>query len=1146
MDSNNVASKRPSKKRRKSAEEHPEEVQGAGMQRQHVEAKSDAVDGGDQDAKPRKKKKRKTAQNADAAPATVTMETHGSRSAAAADDAEDVAIRSKEEKRQRRRANKARNAREAAEATEAPTNEDAVGNEAARETVVDMEDMEVTQLPTETTPIKQERPKSPNGIEWGRQEVRQMLKRKQMEELVLSGRARWHKLPNDKWSIRYYQPGEAPAPAELSPEQKRRHASIKQEIATYEHTLQASGEQERKRRRDAEKENTAPVESDAVAGAVNDEVEVHTAMDVSPVGKPKSRRKKRRRSGTSEAPVAGAVSSQPEHSPEELLLAPGASDEQHKESASHTTSRKRKSRRSADQDAADGAEISRDTGESSHAARPMTSNKKEHRLRTKSKRVAEAQIASDIPQHSDQTSHVQDSAEPAGQGSPEQPAEPDDAPAVLSPGADNKYASTSSRKSASAERVETWLDSHDKAAPADLHVAGNGDEGERESAVELPKPRKRRKRSSNAVDEQAAYKPQPDPESHNEHEANGEPVQEVRKPKRTKTRRVSTEKYLGQSLAGSLQLAVPETTTGTFTAQEQEISDRIFDEVLQRNNHSEAELKAMIKDWRNAGIFKMEIEAALPNRKKDQVRKFCQRRYHAHERGPWTSEQDQALMEAHAKYPGKWSQIADLVDRFSTDCKDRWTNHLQPGDNRELGPWNQAEEDALVNAVEECITKIKKSRRKDKTLSNKREDLEALVDWNTVAEMLGGKRVAGRCREKYQKLMARLTKTGSLSQELPASQLQDELNDAAPKSASNKSRSKIAANTLKSFEIGDYYDAFVEVHTAVKDHTAQYHDEQMLLWSIVAQNHPASRFNVSYLGASLRRVAIEKALNDWEIDSKKTRRKLDEAPSIPASALLLAKWVEKRSGHKMDTLPRKYMPELIGKTKEEIRQFKKQQQERRRAKKLKANEKKSKDYVASSDENEEAPLATKATREQRAARRSVVLSDDGKASDAASDVGIPDAEAEEETASRKRDEDDSNEDEDGEQPEVDESDQDEGQSPKAAHEVSDTELDSTHEKVFAASQAARPTQGTQEVLETQPEAALTDDGEASKSLAARAFRSPDNDMVVSSVNSRVSNSPSLSPADFLQRCRDAGRSQHGEYTSKNRKTYGRQSGGRQR
>ena len=47
-------------------------------------------------------------------------------------------------------------------------------------------------------------------FEIARRDLQKWLKRKQMQEAVLENRARWVHMPNNRWGIKFYKPGEAP------------------------------------------------------------------------------------------------------------------------------------------------------------------------------------------------------------------------------------------------------------------------------------------------------------------------------------------------------------------------------------------------------------------------------------------------------------------------------------------------------------------------------------------------------------------------------------------------------------------------------------------------------------------------------------------------------------------------------------------------------------------------------------------------------------------------------------------------------------------------------------------------------------------------------------------------------------------------
>lgn len=409
--------------------------------------------------------------------------------------------------------------------------------------------------------------------------------------------------------------------------------------------------------------------------------------------------------------------------------------------------------------------------------------------------------------------------------------------------------------------------------------------------------------------------------------AGSDPDRKKAKPPNTNKKGATTEYWRSNA---------PTVTSGAFTAVEKDIADHIWEDVSRKHNLSDAEMRAMVKDWRNAGLFKMELEAALPNRTRAQLRKFAQRRWHSYERGPWIAEQDEALRTAHARLGDQWAKISDLVDRSAADCKDRWRKHLQY-DDRAIGPWSQQEEDALRSAVAECTAKIKESYPDDKTSVHSQDPLDTMVAWKTVSEKLDGRRSSKQCREKYEKLKMREQKSGKASPRY--------------KSPGEDSRNmQTARKTVENFELGDYYDVLTEIHTSFPTHDVHFADETNVLWSIIAQSNPASRFNVVANGSALRRAAMQRATEQWSQDSKKLCRKLERTRSVPAKALLLAKWVEKCiAGRRPEALPRKFMPELIGKTKDELAEVK-------RARQVKygrpTREAMSKDFVVSDSDDE--------------------------------------------------------------------------------------------------------------------------------------------------------------------------------------------------
>lgn len=519
-------------------------------------------------------------------------------------------------------------------------------------------------------------------------------------------------------------------------------------------------------------------------------------------------------------------------------------------------------------------------------------------------------------------------------------------------------------------------------------------------------------------------------------------------------------------------------------------------QVQKRLNLSDAELKRQIQQWRTAGYFKAELELALPNRSKDQIRKFAQRRYHPYERGAWTADQDAALRDAHARWPDQWTKICELVGRSAADCKDRWLKQLQFGDSRATGPWSQKEENKLLEVVEECIETIKTEKHEDKVMLNDPERLESMISWRVVSDKVAGGRSAKQCREKYAKIKTRHRKED----------VQESTKASVKKSSEDEiKKHKQAKKALESFEIGDYYDVFVEVHTAFTDHSAEFHDERNVLWSIVAQKNPASRFNVVWIGGTLRRLAIEKALTEWPINSKKIKRKIDQAQAIPAKAFQLAKLVEKRCAGDTESLPRTFKPELVGKTAAELAMIKMGNKKERATKK----EELSKELVSASeeDEDEDEDVVQKSpptVKRQQKRKKEPTLSEEEEGED----PEVPET-SENELASSRRES----------RPEASQPSE-----PEQDEDVTDNEPNEAEDENQADDNA------TEAIPETQVE-----EPKPKRSRRPRVPKHDDEDVLVSSISSRIGpeaqGSPSLSPEAFLQRCKTAGRRQHEDYVA---------------
>lgn len=628
-------------------------------------------------------------------------------------------------------------------------------------------------------------------------------------------------------------------------------------------------------------------------------------------------------------------------------------------------------------------------------------------------------------------------------------------------------------------------------------------------------------------------------------------------PKKKPKRKSALSKSVTQDGAAARpRKRAPATSTGPLTAEEKATADRIFEETLTRCNLTKAELSAKIQNYREAGEFRTELEDALPDRSRDALRKFAQRRYHQCERGPWTSEQDAALRDAHAKWPGRWTEISKLVDRTADDCRDRWNKVLS---KHTIGPWSTEEESALMKSVQGAIDKIKKEYRKDQALLNDQSRLEALVSWTRIAEDLGGQRSMKQCREKYHKLQTRKTRPDS------AVGMQDghtghtaavSGNSREDPDTTARTKMRDAIRHLNNFELGDYYDVFVEIHRTFPDHSVHFSSDD-IIWSMVPWKNPGSRFSMAYYGGALRKAAFENAIRTWPNDSKKIRRKLEQAETVPAKALALANIIKKKVGaEKLDDLPRTYEPELVGKTSEEILQIKRERKTARRTKAADDQAKAqglSKDMVSDSEAEDDA-------REEPAEQSADDAEDDvedesadnaEKRTEAAEeekvDVSADDAEgdseehADEHSEAAEKDPEDSQED----AQETDPVKREVSATPAAVseHEREDPETDSASESCGEEeSSASSSGRGITDIKqeEGQDESAEDDESmddevipetqpETTRTPTVRAERSAD------TPKSSLKKNSKLSPEDFMQRCSDSSKRKKSAFTPINKR-----------
>lgn len=312
---------------------------------------------------------------------------------------------------------------------------------------------------------------------------------------------------------------------------------------------------------------------------------------------------------------------------------------------------------------------------------------------------------------------------------------------------------------------------------------------------------------------------------------------------------------------------------GRFNDEEIQLADAIFESRRKEERKTDVEMRASIEDWTSVVDFKVELEAALPNRTKTAIRRFCKRHFSTRHSGEWSKEEDRDLLEAYKRYPDAWHEIGDVVNRGADNCRSRYKNHLQMGDKKQTGPWSHDEETRFVASVDECLEAIRGKIGSD---GDKADDM---INFGVVSQKIRN-RSHQRCRAKWQQLRAR----GAL-------EFDDEghvsltAHDSVPveRAHEESKNSRRLAERIDTLKDGDFHDLLTEIHTTFPDHAEQWRNETTV-WAKIARANPKSAFALAGLRPAAYRAARDKFDPKGKIGKKKT---------IAATAALLALAIEK-------------------------------------------------------------------------------------------------------------------------------------------------------------------------------------------------------------------------------------------------------------
>jgi hypothetical protein len=213
----------------------------------------------------------------------------------------------------------------------------------------------------------------------------------------------------------------------------------------------------------------------------------------------------------------------------------------------------------------------------------------------------------------------------------------------------------------------------------------------------------------------------------------------------------------------------PTATPGRLPKDDVEAISDAIENYRDMHDMTDYEINAMVQESA-AGEGKYlwkDVYHLVPNIPKQKILNTARRKFHNFEgRGSWTKEQDEELREFHEMYPGKWTKIGQVINRFPEDCRDRWRNYLVCGDKLRKDVWDKDEEDRLKTAVKESLDEIRDLQKHDKASREKPE--ETLINWALISEAMGNTRSRLQCANKWRLLKERQDSSDSEDEHLDA------------------------------------------------------------------------------------------------------------------------------------------------------------------------------------------------------------------------------------------------------------------------------------------------------------------------------------------------------------------------------------------
>ncbi|KAJ5188755.1 hypothetical protein N7491_005076 [Penicillium cf. griseofulvum] len=179
-----------------------------------------------------------------------------------------------------------------------------------------------------------------------------------------------------------------------------------------------------------------------------------------------------------------------------------------------------------------------------------------------------------------------------------------------------------------------------------------------------------------------------------------------------------------------------------------------FDEMVQHSERGAHGEFPVSSDIISKGDFWDEIYALVPDRDRRSVYRFMRRHFQASAQRAhdWSKEQDDELIELHAKHGPKWTYIGRLIGRSDDDVTQRWKNKLEHQGTMNTGAWSEEETKIFLDAMESAWLTIKPMLANNAGKDMYQMD-EGLIIWGNISKAMGHRRSRQQCADKWRKIV---------------------------------------------------------------------------------------------------------------------------------------------------------------------------------------------------------------------------------------------------------------------------------------------------------------------------------------------------------------------------------------------------------